>query len=170
MRTPSIIFPALLLLALVSCTNPFAPKLEPGLSNLSSTLGDQRTVAGIFQNVQYAFTYRDTLIYGSLLHPDFQFRYYNPDRAAEVAFNRDEEMRIAWNLFHSADQIDIQWNDFISQDGDSIRMTVTRAYTMKIILQASETFRIDGRAQFRLTRNAPTDVWLIRTWFDESNS
>ena len=87
-----------------------------------------------------------------------------------MIFNRDEEMRITHNLFQSADQLDLQWNDFISQEGDSVRAVVTRSYTMKIVLPPNQTFRIDGRAQLRLARNSPNDVWLIRTWYDESNS
>jgi hypothetical protein len=172
MKRSGIISLSSLLVALlaVGCTNPFAPKLEPNLSPSNSVLGDQRTVPGVFQNVQYAFTYRDTLIYGNVLHSDFQFRYYNPDRGADVVFNRDEEMRITYNLFHSAEQLDLTWNDYISQDGDSLRMNVTRSYTMKIVLPPNETFRVDGRAQLKLIRNSPNDVWLIRTWYDESNS
>ena len=159
----------LLILLLAGCTNPFAPALEPQLHPNTTALGDQRTVLGVFQNIQYAYTYRDTLIYGNLLHPDFQFRYYNADRATDVTFNRDEEVRITYNLFKGADQIDLQWNDIIAQDGDSLLMDVTRAYNLKIGLQANDLFRIDGRATLRLVRNSPNDVWLIRSWRDDSS-
>ena len=112
---------------------------------------------GVFQNIQYAYTYRDTLIYGDLLHPDFQFRYFNSDRGTDVSFNRDEEMRITWNLFRGADQIDLQWTSIYSQNGDSIFAVVTRGYNLRITLQASETFIIEGLATLRLTRENPTD-------------
>jgi hypothetical protein len=151
------------------CTNPFAPSLDPELNPNATLLGDQHTIEGVFQNVQYAYTYRDTLIYGELLHPDFQFRYFNPDRGTDVAFNRDEEMRITWNLFRSAEQIDLKWNSIYAQDGDSILASVTRGYTLKITLQANETFLVEGLATLRLTREQPTDVWRIRLWRDDSN-
>jgi hypothetical protein len=151
------------------CTNPFAPKLEPDLHPTTTVLGDQRTVAGVFQNIQYAYTYRDTLIYGNLLHPDFQFVYYNPDRATDVTFNRDEEVRITYNLFKGADLIDLQWNEILSQEGDSLLVDVTRAYNLKVGLQANDVFRIEGRATLRLVRNSPNDVWLIRSWRDDSS-
>lgn len=124
---------------------------------------------GVFQNVQYAYTYRDTLIYGNLLHPDFQFRYFNSDRGTDVAFNRDEEMRITYNLFRGADQIDLQWNSIHALEGDSILVRVTRGYNLRITLQANETFIIEGLATLRLTREQPTDVWQIRLWRDDSN-
>jgi hypothetical protein len=156
-------------LAVASCTNPFAPRLEPELETPSSVLGDPRTVEGVFQNIRYAYNYRDTLIYGNLLHRDFEFRYYNTDRGTDVTFNRDEEMRITANLFKSADQIDLQWNDILSEDGDSLNYNVTRSYHLKLVLQASEVFRVDGRATLRLVRNSPNDAWLIRVWRDDSN-
>ena len=164
----SLWFP-LIAAVLAGCTNPFAPRLEPNLTPNSNALGDQRTVEGVFQNLRYAFNYRDTLIYGNLLHPDFQFRYYNTDRATDVIFNRDEEMRITYNLFKGADQLDLQWNEVLIQEGDSVQMTVTRSYHLRLALQANEVFRVDGRATLRLVRQTPNDVWLIRTWRDESN-
>lgn len=135
----------------------------------SSTLGDQRTIQGVFQNIQYAYTYRDTLIYGNLLHPDFQFRYYNVERATDVVFNRDEEIRTTYNLFKGADLIDLQWNDILSQNGDSLLVDITRSYTLKFGLRANDVTRIDGRATLRLVRNSPEDVWLIRSWRDDSS-
>ncbi|MEO5931876.1 MAG: hypothetical protein ABIR47_18220 [Candidatus Kapaibacterium sp.] len=172
MRTLKIISTMALaaaLLGMAACTNPFAPKLQPDLHPSITALGDQRTVAGVFQNIQYAYTYRDTLIYGNLLHPDYQFRYYNADRATEVTFNRDEEIRTTYNLFKGADQLDIQWNEIVAQDGDSLQLDVTRGYNLKIALQVNDLFRIDGRATLRLVRNSPNDVWLIRSWRDDSS-
>lgn len=163
-----ILFLTLSLMLHAGC-NPFAPALDSDLSPESTLLGDQHTVEGVFQNIQYAYTYRDTLIYGNLLHPDFQFRYFNSERGTDVAFNRDEEMRITWNLFRGADQIDLQWNSIHSMDGDSVLVKVTRGYNLRITLQANETFVIEGLATLRLTRDQPTDVWRIRLWRDDSN-
>lgn len=155
--------------AVAACTNPFAPALEPELGPNTTILGDQRTVPGIFQNIQYSYTYRDTLIYGSLLHPDFLFRFYDPDRATDITFNRDEEVRTTYNLFRGAEQIDLQWNEIVAQDGDSLLVDVTRAYNLKIALQANDVFRIEGRATLRLVRNSSNDVWLIKSWRDDSS-
>ena len=155
-------------LALVGC-NPFAPALDDELGSGSALLGDARTIEGVFQNVEYAYTYRDTLIYGALLHPDFQFRYFNPDRGTDVAFNRDEEMRITSNLFRGSDQIDLQWNSIYSESGDSLLATVTRGYDLRITLQANETFVIEGLATLRLIREKREDEWQIRLWRDDSD-
>lgn len=154
--------------ALNGC-NPFAPALDDTLEPISGALGDQRTVLGVFQNIQYSYTYRDTLIYGALLHPEFQFRYFNPDRASDVVFNRDEEVRTTFNLFKGASLLDLQWNDIIGQEGDSLDTDVTRAYTLRIALQANDVLRVEGRATLRLVRTSPTDIWLIRTWRDDSS-
>ena len=68
-----------LLLALVSC-NPFAPGLDQSLSEGSSILGDPATIDGIFQNMKYAYTFRDTTIYGQLLNSGFSFVFRDYDR------------------------------------------------------------------------------------------
>ncbi len=39
----------------------------------------------------------------------------------------------------------------------------------EIALQADDLFRIDGRATLRLIRNSPNDIWLIRSWRDDSS-
>lgn len=161
-------FTTLLLLLVAGC-NPFAPTLDDNLAVGGTLLGDARTIDGVFQNIEYAYTYRDTLIYGSLLHPDFQFRFFNPDRGTDVAFNRDEEMRITSNLFRGSDQIDLQWNSIYSESGDSVIATVTRGYDLRITLQANETFVIEGLATLRLIRQQPEDEWQIRLWRDDSD-
>jgi hypothetical protein len=164
-----LIIVALPVCVLIGCTNPFAPALDEELSPSSTLLGDTRTVEGVFQNLQYAYNYQDTLIYGQLLHPDFQFRYFNTDRGTDVSFNRDEEMRVTWNLFRNSDQIDLQWNSIYANSGDSILVSVTRGYTLRITLQANETFIVEGLATLRLTRPTPNDQWQIRLWRDDSN-
>ncbi|MBL0331723.1 MAG: hypothetical protein IPP08_11125 [Chlorobiota bacterium] len=161
---------AFVILFAASCTNPFAPKLQDELGKEQTDLGDQRTVEGVFKNIRYSYTYKDTSIYGSLLHQEFQFRYYNTEQATDAVFNRDEEMRINYNLFRNADQLDIQWNDIQSQEGDTSFIDVTRAYNLKLILQQGEVFRVDGRARLRLTRKNQTEKWLIKIWYDVSNS
>lgn len=158
----------LLLLPLLSC-NPFAPTLDDSLSPGATLLGDQGTVEGLFRNLEYAYTYRDTTIYGELLHPDFQFRYFNVDRGADVAFNRDEEMRITANLFRGSDQIELQWNQIRSQNGDSVLVTITRAYDLRVTLQANETFIVEGLATLRLVRDNDEGPWRIRLWRDDSD-
>lgn len=86
-----------------------------------------------------------------------------------MTFNRDEEIRTTYNIFKGADLLDLQWNDILSQEGDSLLVDITRSYTMKFGIKASDVIRIDGRATLRLIRNSPDDVWLIRSWRDDSN-
>lgn len=167
--TAIALLPLFLAATFAGCANPFAPELDPDLNPGSSLLGDPHTVEGVFQNVQYAYIYRDTLIYGQLLHPDFQFRYYNSERGTDVAFNRDEEIRITYNLFKGADQIDLQWNEIQSQEGDSLQVRVTRAYNLRITLQANDVFLVEGLATLRLIRDNVTDPWRILLWRDDSS-
>ena len=73
------------------CANPFAPGLETSNASSSPILGDQHTVDGVFKNFQYAYTFKDTLIYGQLLDPTFSFVYRDYDLGVDVSWGRDDE-------------------------------------------------------------------------------
>jgi len=158
-----------LLALLTGCSNPFAPKLDENLGNGIGTVGDQRTVEGVFQTIQYAYAARDTLIYGRLLDSAFQFRYYNAERGADVVFTRDEEMRTTYNLFRGVALLDLQWNAIVAQEGDSLDVTVTRPYNLRIALTPDDVIRVDGRATLHLLRISTAEPWRIRTWRDDSS-
>ena len=71
LRILKILFFTSLFFVLSSCTNPFAPKLDYELGSGTSLISDQSTIEGIFQNLQYAYTFKDTTIYGNLLSEKF---------------------------------------------------------------------------------------------------
>ena len=56
---------------MMGCTNPFAPKIDENLENVTTPISDQKDIAGVFQNFKYAYTFRDTTIYGKLISSDF---------------------------------------------------------------------------------------------------
>lgn len=169
MRTPTFILIASLALLAGACANPFAPTLDENLGSGIGTAGDTRTIDGVFQTIQYAYAARDTLTYGRLLDSAFQFRYYNAERAADVVFTRDEEMRTTYNLFRGVALLDLQWNAIIAQEGDSLDVTVTRPYNLRIALTADDVIRVDGRATLHLLRISTAEPWRIRTWRDDSS-
>ena len=98
MKKFNTIIPLVLLLS--SC-NPFAPGLDNSLSDGNSILGDPTTIDGIFRNMKYAYTFRDTTIYGQLLNTDFSFIYTDYDQGVEVTWGRDEEMQTTRGLFQN---------------------------------------------------------------------
>ncbi len=153
----------------VSC-NPFAPGLDTNLTT-SSILGDPTTIEGIFQNIKYAYSFRDTSIYGQLINPDFTFLYRDYDRGVDVTWGRDDEMRTTSGLFQNVERLDLVWNNIVTLSSDSTNTstTITRNFNLTVSFNPSDIVRVDGYANFSFVRSRPEDPWKINRWRDESN-
>jgi hypothetical protein len=154
----------------VSC-NPFAPGLDTNIDPNSSVLGDPTTVEGVFQNIKYAYTFRDTSIYGELVNSDFIFLFRDYDRGADVTWGRDEEMRTTNALFRTVQRIDLLWTNIVSQsiDSSNTRLSVVRGFNLKVTLNPADIQQADGYANLALIRQTPVGPWQILRWRDESN-
>jgi hypothetical protein len=163
-----IFLPFILMLA--AC-NPFAPEFDDSSDTTSKLLSDQKTPDGVFQNLKYAYTLRDTSIYGELLDGNFTFVYHDYDRGVDVTWGRDEEMRATAGLFQNAQRLDILWNDVVSSSIDSTNTTamVKRGFNLTVTFNPSDILYVDGYANLTLQRARPDDPWMIIRWNDESN-
>ena len=159
----------LLVLLLVSACNPFAPAIEADDGGSANLITDQTTVDGLFQNFRYAYTFRDTTIYGGLLAHDFVFTYRDYERRVDESWGRDEEMRITWHLFQNASSLNLVWNNIVGFSGDSLRSSVTRSFNLTVTFNPSDVVRVDGRVSLDLRRPSPSAPWKITQWRDESN-
>ena len=153
-------------LTLLSCTNPFAPKLANGNVDI---LSDQKTIYGVFDNFRFAYIFKDTLVYGKLLAPDFTFTYRNYENNVDVSWGRSEDMLTTYGLFTSSQSLDLIWNEVAVMTGDSTTIDISRGFTLTVIFDPSYTERIQGRANLRLIRQAIGEPWQISRWRDESN-
>jgi hypothetical protein len=153
-----------------SC-NPFAPGLDESLDTGSSILGDAVTIDGVFQNMKYAYTFRDTTIYGQLLNSDFSFVFRDYDRGVEVTWGRDEEMQTTRGLFQNVQRLDLVWNNIIALSTDSLnkQASVSRNFNLTVTFNPSDIIRVDGYATFALARSGAEKPWQIVRWRDESN-
>lgn len=156
------------LMAIAAC-NPFAPEIDTASPTGQNIISDQRSVEGVFQNFRYAYTFKDTTIYGGLLAHDFVFTYRDYDKMIDQNWGRDEEMRTTARLFGNADDLSLIWNEIVGFSGDSLRANVTRSFNLTITFNPSDIIRVDGRATLDLRRAAPDDAWQIARWKDESN-
>lgn len=154
----------------ISC-NPFAPGLDLSPDELNSILGDPRTVDGVFQNIKYAYTFRDTTIYGQLVNSDFIFIYRDYDRGMDVSWGRDQEMRATHLMFQNVQRLDLVWNNIISLSTDSLgtKASVSRNFNLTVTFNPSDILRADGYANLSLVRPNNQDPWQIVRWRDESN-
>lgn len=157
------------LAALAAC-NPFAPGLDTGEDD-GSVLGDLTTIEGIFQNFSYAYTFRDTTIYGQLFNSNFAFIYRDYDRGVDISWGRDEEMRTTHGLFQNVQRLDLVWNNIISSSIDSMNTfaSVNRNFNLTVTFNPSDIVRVTGYASMSLSRSSAQDAWQIMSWRDESN-
>jgi hypothetical protein len=156
---------------LFSSCNPFAPGLDESLGGGSSILGDAVTIDGVFQNMKYAYTFRDTTIYGQLLNSEFSFVFRDYDRGVEVTWGRDEEMQTTRGLFQNVQRLDLVWNNIIALSTDSLntQASVSRNFNLTVTFNPSDIIRVDGYATLALARSASEKPWQIVRWRDESN-
>jgi len=153
----------------LNCKNPFAPALDTSAESSSSILGDQTTVGGVFQNFKYAYTFKDTTIYNRLLDNNFTFIYRDYETARDVAWGRDEDIRITYRLFQNAQNLDLIWNNIVAQSGDSLKTNVIRSFNLTITFNPGDIIRLDGKVDLTIERPTFKDNWLITRWRDESN-
>lgn len=157
------------IILLAGCKNPFAPALDESSANSSSTLSDQSTVDGVFQNFQYAYTFRDTIIYGRLISEDFVFSYRDYEHGIDVSWGRDDEMKTTYGLFQNSQRLDLIWNNVVLSSEDSTTATIVRGFNLTITFNPTDVERIDGRVNMSLRKDPSTNKWLITKWIDESN-
>ncbi len=150
----------------ISCVNPFAPKLDNSIGTEGSLISDLNSVEGVFQNLQYAYTFKDTTIYGGLLDKDFTFSYRDYDKEVDVAWGREDEMRITNSLFNNSERLDLVWNNIVAITGDSTN--IVRSFNLTITFNPTDIVFIDGKVNLQL-KKTDKNKWKILTWIDESN-
>ncbi|MFA5511081.1 MAG: hypothetical protein WC313_01420 [Candidatus Kapaibacterium sp.] len=150
------------------CTNPFAPGLADNMGG-EEILGDQRTVEGVFQNFRYAYLFKDTLVYGSLLNDDFRFIFRDFDKGIDESWGRDEDMRTTYRLFQATQSLDLNWNDVVNSIGDTLIQDISRGFNLTVIFTPTDVVTIFGRVNLRITRTGTDSEWRISQWKDESN-
>ena len=113
-----------------SCVNPFAPSIDENLGSNEGLISNQTDIGGVFQNFQYAYTFKDTLIYRQVLDKSFTFTYRDYDLGADVSWGRDDEMKVTYGLFQNSQRLDLIWNNIVSMTGDSTR--IIRSFNLTI--------------------------------------
>lgn len=156
----------LILICITGCDNLFSPKLDTRTP--TNIITDQKTIDGLFQNFKYAYTFKDTSVYGGLLNEDFIFIYRDYAQGFDVSWDRQTEMRTTNGLFSSAQKLDLIWNNIIFQSGDSLNTSIKRSFNLTITFNPSEIITLNGFADMSITRPTSDSKWKIKRWRDES--
>lgn len=157
--------------AVAAGCNPFAPGLDDSPNGPGSLLGDPATIDGVFDNIRYAYTFRDTTIYGQMVRGDFLFSYRDYERGVDVTWGRDEEMRITSGLFQNTRRLDLVWNNVLAMSVDSAETvaTISRNFSLTVTFNPDDILRADGYSTLTLVRPRAGDPWMIQRWRDDSN-
>lgn len=149
--------------------NPFAPAFdEDGLSD-QNLLGDRTTIDGFFDYFKNAYEIRDTSLYGRILAPEFTFTYFDFDQAAEVSWDRGQELVISYNLFRNVQRITLDWNFYVEKIETDTEAVVNRSFNLTIVENENTAYTGTGRARLTLRRPGPSEPWLVVHWFDDSD-
>jgi len=159
----------LFIVSFIGCTNPFAPKLDENFENTAPPVSDQTNIAGVFQNFQYAYTFKDTTIYSGLITNDFTFTYRDYDQGFDVTWGRDEDVRTTYGLFQNTERLDLIWNNIVLITQDSLAANIVRSFNLTITFNPTDVVRVDGKVNLTLIKNIDSGIWRINKWIDESN-
>lgn len=153
----------------IGCTNPFAPAFDENYDDNRPGISDLTTIEGLFQNFQYSYSFKDTLIYGQLIAPNFVFTYRDYEQGFDVSWARDEDLRTTDGLFKNSERLDLIWNNIILSTEDSLTANIIRGFNLNITFNPTDVVRVDGRVNLSLMKDAETKKWQITRWLDESN-
>ncbi len=152
--------------SMMSC-NPFAPKLDTELGSQSCI--DLKIIDNVLCTFRNAYAFKDTTLYGSIIAPGFTFSYTDYDRAIEVTWGRDDEMRSTYGLFQSVQSLALVWNNEISSSGTDTLRSVIQGFNLTVTFDPNDVVRVDGYANLTFVRESIATPWKILRWQDQSN-
>lgn len=157
---------SLVFLLLMSCVNPFSPKLVDQLPNRSSVITAQKSPDEVLQNFLYAYTFKDSLVYADIIDSAFIFRTWDYDQAPPipVEWYRDEELRVTGRMFRAFDRMDLVWNRTISQDTISQNLIEMRKSFTLTIEGGTNIPVLNGEVIFRFIKRS--EKWFLLYWED----
>jgi hypothetical protein len=154
----------------LSCLNPFAPKLMDA-SDIDLIITDQKSPDEVLQNFQYAYVFKDSVLYSDLLDSSFVFIYFDPDLESSgrfVSWGRDIDLKTTARLFRTFDVIDLIWNSTIYSFSEADRAEYSKSFNLSLIKE-NETVNISGNAIFMFEKSEYDEKWRIIQWKDESD-
>ena len=154
--------------AFISCFNPFSPGIDNS-ENTENIISDQKTIEGVFQNFKYAYTFKDTSIYGQTLAGEFVFSYFDYDLGVDISWDRATDMRTTDGLFTNTQELRLIWNNIVYQEGDSLVTDVKRGFNLSITFNPNDVLNFYGFVDMILVRTSVDDKWKIRSWKDMTN-
>ncbi len=158
----------------LTCNNPFAPGTAAGDETGTLLLTSQLTPDEVLQNFQYAYTFKDSLVYSDLFDSSFIFlsTNFNVSPPEPLGWNRDQELRIVGRMFRFFNTLDLTFNSVLRRDtlaisvDDSLPERIEDTITFTLTLDGGSGIpTLLGEVIFTYFRKETT--WRIVRWEDK---
>ncbi len=160
----------LLLVGLMACINPFAPKLTHNLETEDYIVTPQKSAEEVLQNFKVAYTFRDSLLYSDLLDTAFLFVYFDPNEGTSgrfVSWGRDVDLVTTGRLFRHFQVVDLVWNTTLyGWQGEDVG-EIGKTFNLTLVGTQGD-YKLSGAALFTF-RKCGDMKWRITRWKDESD-
>jgi len=173
------------LLLTVGCNNIFAPRLGDIEDGDGLYKRDMLSPADVLHNFRYAYSYRDSLIYSTIIDSQFIFLYYEAqDEGGSghyASWGRDIDLRTTGGLFRAFSYINLVWNagldsQFYQLDGEEILQQEESYFDSCNFAEMSRGFQLNlgeniylqGTARFEFRKSPYDRQWRLSAWRDES--
>jgi hypothetical protein len=161
--------------SLLACKNPFAPSLADEDAPHSRLLTRQRNPEEVLSNFQYAYTYKDSLIYSEVLDSTFIFKSvnFNEYPPIPILWGRDDELRKTARMFREFRTLDVVWNTlsqpdtifFPNSSSDGIGYIIEHNITFTLTLTGFiDIPPLNGEVLFRFIKRG--NKYYISFWED----
>lgn len=157
-------------MAVLSCWNPFAPKLTHSLDSTDLVVTAQANPTEVLQNFKVAYTFRDSLLYSDLLDTSFVFEYFNPEfgtSGGSDSWGRETDLITTGRLFRHYQVIDLVWKSTLYERTDEFTGEIRKVFDLTLVAEGYDD-KLSGYAVFSL-RKCRDNRWRITHWTDMSD-
>ncbi len=154
----------------LTCTNPFAPKLADKDSQHVFLLTNQESPDDLLSNFQYAYTFKDSLVYSELFDSSFTFVSwnFNVSPPEPIEWGRDTELKTTGRMFRFFNNLDLTWNVRDTIFIDTVNTPPARVdekITFTLTIDGGTTIpTLNGEVIFQYVRRGKK--WFIARWED----
>lgn len=155
-------------LILLRCQNPFAPAVAGDDVGGALLLTEQKNPDEVLQNFQYAYTFKDSLVYSEVLDSAFIFvsTNFNVSPPEAIVWGRDQELKTTGRMFRFFNTLDLVWGSRPLPDPPANSETFSRKITFTLTLDGGSAIpTLIGEVTFTFIKRG--ERWYISRWQDE---
>jgi hypothetical protein len=150
------------------CQNPFAPAVAGDELQGTLLLTEQKTPDQVLQNFQYAYTFKDSLVYSEILDTAFIFisTNFNVSPPEAIVWGRDQELKTTGRMFRFFNTLDLTWGSRPIPTPPDDAVEFIQKMTFTLTLDGGNAIpTLIGEVTFTFIKRG--EKWYIARWQDE---